>query len=267
MSPLIRLIIFDWAGTTVDFGSRAPAAAFRRLYAAHGVEVTEAEARRPMGLNKREHLLQMFGDASIAARWRATHGREWCDRDVDAMYHEFMPLQLETIQDHSLLVPGLLETVTQLRAQGLKVGGTSGYFRAAMETVTEIAAGRGFQVDANVGADDVASGRPAPWMIFRVMERLGVYPASAVVNVGDTVADIGAGLAAGCWSIGVCDSSSLTGLSEAEFCQLPETERRARVAVTAEIFRGAGAHATIDSIQDLPSLIERLSGTPRRLYN
>ena len=53
----IRLIVFDWAGTTVDFGSRAPATAFTNVFAAHGVSMSDDEACGPMGLNKREHLV------------------------------------------------------------------------------------------------------------------------------------------------------------------------------------------------------------------
>lgn len=261
----VQLVVFDWAGTTIDFGSRAPTAAFCRLFAAHGVEVSEAEARAPMGLNKREHLLRMFAEPALAARWQAVHGRSWNEQDIDTMYHEFMPIQLETIQRHSELVPGLLGAVSRLRDNGVKIGATTGYFTEAANTVVSSAAAAGFTVDANFCADDVPQGRPAPWMIFRVMERLGVYPPAAVVNVGDTVADIHAGLAAGCWSVGVCDSSSVTGLSAADFARLSAAERTERITAAAAVFRRAGCHATIDTMSDLPNLIAQLTGTPRRL--
>ena len=45
----IRLVAFDLAGTTIDFGSRAPAGVFVELFARHGVTVSEAEVRGPMG--------------------------------------------------------------------------------------------------------------------------------------------------------------------------------------------------------------------------
>ena len=60
------------------------------------------------------------------------------------------------------------------------------------------------------------AGRPAPWMIFRCMEALNVYPPAAVVKVGDTVIDIEDGLNAGAWSVGVVDSSNEMSLTAAE---------------------------------------------------
>jgi len=256
----LQLVIFDWAGTTIDFGSRAPMLSFTGVFAAHGVEVTPAEASAPMGLNKREHLIAMFSNPAVAARWQAQHSRSWNEQDVDTMYHEFMPLQMQNIQRNSALVPGLLEVVTNLRQRGLQIGATTGYFHEATHTIAALTKAAGFEPAANVCADDVPQGRPAPWMIFRVMEQLGVYPPAAVVNVGDTIPDIKSGLAAGCWSIGVCDSSSMTGLSVQEFAELPADERARRIAKTAEAFRAAGAHAVIETIADLPDLLDRLEG-------
>src|SRR5262245_29285556 len=45
----LKAIIFDWAGTTVDHGSRAPVRVFVEILKRSGVAITEAEARGPMG--------------------------------------------------------------------------------------------------------------------------------------------------------------------------------------------------------------------------
>ncbi|MGV2339672.1 MAG UNVERIFIED_CONTAM: hypothetical protein LVR18_38635 [Planctomycetaceae bacterium] len=52
----IQAVVFDWAGTTVDHGSRAPAAVFQEIFRRRGVEITAAEARGPMGRAKHEHI-------------------------------------------------------------------------------------------------------------------------------------------------------------------------------------------------------------------
>lgn len=267
MKHSIALVVFDWAGTTIDFGSLAPAAAFKSVFAEHGVEVTDAEARAPMGLNKRQHLISMLSQPRVAVLWQSVHGRSWNDSDVDQMYHEFMPLQLKSIEQHSSLVAGLVETVNELRSMGCKVAGTTGYFREAAELVAAKASASGFAPDANVCADDVADGRPAPWMIYRAMDRTGVYPPSCVLNVGDTVADIQAGINAGCWSVGVCDSSSIMGLGADDFAALPDQQRAVKLQDVAKSFQSAGSHATIATISQLPALIQKINrsqdGKPR----
>jgi len=256
----IQLIVFDWAGTTIDFGSCAPAASFAKVFASHGVEVSDQEAREPMGMNKREHLTTMLKSPGIASRWKSVHGQEWTEADVDTMYGEFIPVQMKAIEEHAELVPHLLDVVGQLRSRDLKIGGSTGYFREAATAVAKRAAEAGFEPDENVCADDVPQGRPAPWMIYRLMQSLGIYPASSVVKVGDTLADIEAGLQAGCWSVGVCDSSSLMGLSHQEYLELSADRRSDLMQRTAQTFRDAGSHAVVDSIEELPSLIDELNG-------
>ena len=255
----IRLVVFDWAGTTVDFGSCAPAAAFVEVFAQHGVQVSADEARQPMGLNKRDHLVAMLSDPAVAERWKTTNGKPWTQQDVDRMYAAFAPIQLRTIEQHADLTPGLLGVVSELRSRGIQIGATTGYFHEAAAAVALRAADSGYKPDVSICADDVPAGRPAPWMIYRVMERLNVYPARLVVKVGDTTADVKAGLAAGCWSIGVCDSSSLVGLTKARFDELSTSERNAKLNRAAAVFREAGAHAVVHTLSELPSAIDELA--------
>jgi phosphonoacetaldehyde hydrolase len=260
----VRLVVFDWAGTTVDHGCFAPVAGFVRTFARHGVEVTAYQARGPMGLQKRDHLLAMLRNPEVARRWRDTHGRDWTEADVERLYQDFVPLQMEVLDEHSRLVPGLPDCVAELRRRGILIGGTTGYFHEAAERVYRLAERQGFVPDSNMCAEDVPEGRPAPWMMFRVMEALRVYPGAAVVKVGDTVPDIGEGLNAGVWSVGVTGSGSEVGCSAEELAALPHEERRTRLAAARRMLLDAGAHAVIDSLAELPPLIDAISERLRR---
>ncbi|MFM8273020.1 MAG: phosphonoacetaldehyde hydrolase [Gemmata sp.] len=255
----IKLVVFDWAGTTIDFGCRAPAGAFVAAFAAAGVSVTLAEARGPMGLHKKDHIRAMLRATDLGARWRAAAGRDWSEGDVEDLYRRVTPLQVAAAAKYSALIPGVPEVAAQLRAQGIKVAATTGYFRAAADAVLAAATRQGYEPDFAICADDVPAGRPAPWMIFRCMERLGVYPPAAVLKVGDTVIDIEDGRNAGCWSAGVVDSSNEMGLSAEELCALPAAEREARRAGVAARYRAAGAHAVAATAADVPALVGDLN--------
>ena len=63
---MIRAVIFDWAGTTVDYGCFAPVQAFQEAFAHHGVPVTLEETRKPMGMLKRDHIRTMLRMERIA---------------------------------------------------------------------------------------------------------------------------------------------------------------------------------------------------------
>ena len=62
----IEAVIFDWAGTTVDYGCFAPVQAFQEAFAHHGVPVTLEETRKPMGMLKRDHIRTMLRMERIA---------------------------------------------------------------------------------------------------------------------------------------------------------------------------------------------------------
>jgi 2-aminoethylphosphonate--pyruvate transaminase/phosphonoacetaldehyde hydrolase len=258
---ILKLVVFDLAGTTVDFGSLAPMAAFERAFSEHGVSVSHDEIRPFMGLHKRDHIRNMLSTAAIAERWRSVHGSAWTDADLEALYRSFLPLQLAVLPDHGAIVPGLLEVVLAIRQRGLRIAATTGYFAEATRLVLNLAANQGFVPDCARGADDVKAGRPAPWMMFSIMEQLQVYPPAAVIKVGDTLADIQEGLAAGAWSLGVTSTSSECGCSEREFEALKDDERRSRLAAVRRKFIDAGAHAVIDTLTELPALLDKLDAT------
>lgn len=255
----IRLVVADLAGTTIDFGSSAPAGVFVSLFARHGVAVTDAEARGPMGTAKRDHIAALAALPSVAAAWRAKHAAEFTEADLDRLYAEFIPLQLEVLPDFGDLVPGTAEAAAALRAMGVQVAVTTGYDTAMMKVVLDAAASQGFVPDAAVCASDVAAGRPAPWMIYRAMEACGVWPPRAVVAVGDTIADVEAAVNAGVVAVGVTATGNMLGLSRAAHDALAPAERAERLAVAAERMRAAGADAVIESVAELPALLPTLS--------
>jgi phosphonoacetaldehyde hydrolase len=259
----IQLVVLDWAGTTVDFGCFAPVASFAMALKRHGVSTTDEQVRQPMGMAKLDHLRALLEIPELSERWRARHGRPWDETDVGRIYRDdYIPLQMEAIAGHDRLVPGLLPVVEAIRSRNVKIATTTGYFREAARLVFDSASRQGYARDLDVLPDEVSVARPAPWMIFRAMETLGVYPPSSVVKVGDTPADIAEGVNAGAWSVGVIASSSEVGLSEVAWKSLSERDRRAYVDSTRSKFEQAGAHATIETLVELPGLIADLENRP-----
>ena len=110
----IEGIIFDWAGTTVDFGCMAPVRAFMDSFAANGVTVTEEETRKPMGMLKRDHIRTMLSMDRIGEAWKDANGSAWAEEDVEKVYSHFEPELLSTLANYSKVKPGVIETVAGL---------------------------------------------------------------------------------------------------------------------------------------------------------
>ena len=254
----VKAVIFDWSGTVVDFGSRAPAAAFVEVFREFGVELTVPEARGPMGLAKRDHIRALGRIPRVDAAWREAHGRAIDDAEVDRIHAAFEPLTARVAARHASLVPGAAEAAAELRRRGIRIGSTTGYTRPIMERVLPLAAKQGFAPDNLVCAGDLPAGRPTPLMMYQCFVALGVWPAAAVVKVDDTAPGIEEATAAGSWAVGVAMSGNAVGLAPEELARLDAGEKaRLREGAAAEL-RAAGAHYVIDTVADLLPVVEMI---------
>ena len=251
-------VIFDWAGTTVDFGSFAPMGVFVETFADFGIEVSIDEARAPMGLPKRAHIEAMLAVPRIAAAWRDTRGAAATQADVDALYALFVPKNETVAARYATLVPGTVEVMAALRARGLKIGSTTGYTRSIMAHVLPVAAAQGYSPDNLVCSDDLSEGRPGPQGMVRCCEDLGVASPQALIKVDDTVPGILEGVSAGALTVGVALSGNAVGLSVEALAALPAPEVDSVRKKAGSILLEAGADHVIDTIADLPDLLSRL---------
>jgi phosphonoacetaldehyde hydrolase len=256
----LKAVTLDWAGTTVDYGCFAPTSVFIEVFRRRGIEISMEQARGPMGAHKRDHIAAIAGMEEVAKRWREQLGRPCNDEDIDAMYREFIPLQLECLADHADLIPGAIEAVAEFRRRGLKIGSTTGYNAEMMAALIPEARRRGYEPDSSVSVSDVPAGRPYPWMCFQTAINLQVYPMEAHVKVGDTVPDIEEGLNAGMWTVGVAKTGNEMGLTLAQVEELAPDVREARLARAYEKLYRAGAHYVVDGIGDVPALLDEIDG-------
>ena len=251
----VQAVILDWAGTTQDHGVFAPATVFVDLFRARGIEISMAQARRPMGLYKLDHIRAITRDPDAATEWRRVHGVDCTEDDVLAMFEEFKPMQEAAVARHAGLIRGTVEVVAEMRRRGCLIGSTTGYTRSAAEIAAREASRQGYEPDAMVCADEVPAGRPEPWMVLRNMELLRVFPPAAVVKIGDTLFDVDEGINAGTWTVGLSRTGNYVGLSEADLASLDPHEQRRRVVEAEEMLRRRGAHYVVETIADvLPCL-------------
>ena len=254
----VKLVILDWAGTTMDYGCYAPAVVFVEVYKRNGVEISMEEAREPMGAHKLVHIRKISQIPAVARRWQGVHGRPCTEDDVRKMFDQFVPLQLDCLAQYADLIPGTLEVVAELRKRGVKIGSTTGYTGEMMALLLAEARERGYTPDSTVCATDVPAGRPEPWMCLRNAENLGVYPMEACVKIGDTLPDIDEGLNAGMWTIGLAKSGNELGMNEKEIAALPADQLPACLERAYGRMAAAGAHYVVDTIAEVLPVIDRI---------
>jgi len=251
-------IILDWAGTTVDYGCFAPIEAFRRAFAHYRIHPTIEEIRAPMGIEKRAHIAQMLEGDRLADMWEDEHGYPPTSADCDRINARFEPALFEVLPRHADLLPGVYEALNVIRQRGIAIGSSTGYSREMMDIVAALAKEGGYEPDCLVCPEEVRTGRPAPYMIWRNLETLGIKSIDRVVKVGDTAVDMQEGKNAGCLCVGIIEGSSMLGLSQDEWERLDQNQQTQAREKTMREYHAAGADYIINDFSQLPVLLDAL---------
>lgn len=228
----IELVVFDMAGTTIEHGDQV-LRAFETALKKNEVPATEGEIKDRMGASKRE-VIRFFVE-------RCCGGREVATKLVERVYSDFGQTLKEYYSNGGARpIAGAEETFDWLHSRGVKVALTTGFDRSVADTLLEAVGWESEIIDASVCSDEVVQGRPAPFLIFRAMERTEVVDTNQVIAVGDTVLDLQAGDNAGVRGVvGVLSGSH-------------DLERLGKVRHTH----------ILPSVADLPRLIENELSQP-----
>lgn len=249
MVKSVKAVIFDWAGTTIDYGCFAPVQGFLDGFKSIGIDITHEMARKPMGLLKIDHT------RAIAAMLPEPISEE----QILKAYEVFETTLFANIEQHCDVKDHVLETIAALRARGIKIGSTTGYTSAMMERVLKKAGEQGYSPDYCISSDRVIKGRPHPYMIWSNLMHFGISDTREAVKVGDTAADIAEGKNANCWTVGVIMGSSELGLTRGELAALSESELKQRKEAVRAAYYQAGADYIIDDMDGLLDVVDDIN--------
>jgi phosphonoacetaldehyde hydrolase len=259
MVKRVEAVIFDWAGTTVDHGSLAPVKAVTEVFGRNGIAVSEAEARRDMGIYKKDHIRNILRMPETVAKWRAHRGVAPNESDVDDLFAQFIPLQFEVLERYSGMISGVAQTVERLRSRGLRIGSSTGYTRPMSNILLAAARKSGYSPDVSLCPDDVGGGRPYPWMCLRIALEFKLSSVVCAVKVGDTVSDIDEARNAGMWAVGVVETGNEMGVSAQELQAMPAEECASKATRARARLRDAGADFLIDGVTALDPVLDKIN--------
>jgi phosphonoacetaldehyde hydrolase len=255
----VKAVVFDWAGTMIDFGCMAPVEALVDCFAAEGIALSEENARRDMGKAKIDHLEAILADRSVMAQWLAQKGALPSQADIDRLYERLAPAMKAAATRSAQLIPGAAQTVAALRALGVKIGSGTGYTREMMADILPRAAEQGYAPDMVVCAGETPSGRPAPLMTWKALIELDAWPARACIKIDDAPVGIEEGRMAGCWTVGLSASGNGVGLTREALDALPKDQRQHRIAEAARALKDAGADFVIEDISQFMAVVHEIA--------
>jgi len=222
-SVALKLVVLDIGGTLIADHGEVPEAMLG-AFARKGITVTPQEFSEWRGAAKRgmvQHFVEQRGPQT---------GRPAL---IEAIYNDFTTTASKAYANVQPIA-GAENALKELQAMNLLLATTTGFDRVL---TTQVLSHLGWQhyFVASITSDDVADGRPAPYMLFRAMEAAHVNDVRQVLAIGDTPLDLqaannaGVGAVIGVWS----------------------------GAATEERLRKERSSAVLPSVAALPELIKR----------
>ncbi|MFJ4263124.1 HAD family hydrolase [Paenarthrobacter nicotinovorans] len=221
----LRLAVVDMVGTTITDDGRTEQALSRAL-AEHGIEPGSSRfesmlgyARDTMGFSKMTVFSNLFEDPAVASS---------ANKVFERAYDEL-------IEDGGVrAIAGAEDAILWMRESGIRICLATGFGRHTQNMVLESLGWMGL-ADLSLCPADAGRGRPYPDMILTAVLALDLDDVRDVAVVGDTSSDMLSGVRSGASLI----AGVLTGShSEATL-------------------RAAGATVVVDSIKQLPLLVEK----------
>jgi phosphonatase-like hydrolase len=193
---MIRMVVFDMAGTTVDENNIVYKTLQQVINAAgfdFSLEQVLTEGAGKEKLVAIKDILSLAGsqpDDSLANKIYASF-----TNDLAIAYDRF---ELKP-------QPGAEELFKILKGKDILVVLNTGYNQATADSILQKLGWEiGLQIDELVTASNVTNNRPDPDMILLAMKEFRITDAKEVVKVGDSIIDIEEGINAGCGlSIGI----------------------------------------------------------------
>lgn len=256
MRKEIKAVIFDWAGTTVDYGCFAPLDVFVQVFKEIGIEITYEEARKPMGMLKIDHIKALLKMERIHSLWLEKFNRDYTMEDINSLYERFEEVLFASLENFAEPVPGMLDLQKELRDRGLKIGSTTGYTKEMLDIVAPKAKAFGYYPDFRITSTEVPAGRPYPYMIYQNMITLAIPNRNSIIKIGDTTVDMKEGKNAGVWTVGILKGGSELGLSQKEVETMDHAQLKKLMDATAKRLYSAGADYVVEQVGDLPHIID-----------
>jgi phosphonoacetaldehyde hydrolase len=243
----IRLVVLDGPGTLFDFGGVQSRHALLAVLAQHQLTPTVESIAECLGLAGRDAIPQLLVGLNEPLERAA---KMIADLDI---------AQQRVLEDLAEPVPHAVQAVELLRQNGTAVIVSTCLSDAESDELLDSLGDAGIDPTDVVTAEDVPCGAPAPWIVYRAMEKANVYPASLVMLIADTPEQVLAAVNAGVWAVGITSCSAALGLDRDEFATLSEDEREASLDPVRNLFLEVGVHAVIDSMDEVPQLLEEIN--------
>ena len=211
-----------------------------------------------MGKNKKEHINLILEDKYVKRSWFHKYGSFPTSTDTNKVYNEFSRYQIRDGIQNMEVIPETKKCINYMAENCISTGVTTGFNKPIMMGIRDKLLDNGIFIDSYISSTCLKRpGRPNPYMIKHIMDKLSITNPKSVVKIDGTVIGLQEGKAAGCITIGVAKWSTNMLITEKNQ-RLKREEYVERLKNSRLRLKEAEPDFIITSLDEVPTLIETI---------
>lgn len=238
--------IFDLSGVLVDAGVRIPYIALTSAFHFNGVYIPDNMIHFALGRNEEKYIDSICKIHKCSTKYNKIYN----------MYKKNL-IKLNESEYFNAPIHGAIKLTQTLKKQGYLIGITTNYNRDIFEIIKPTLAKNCILYDEVVCRDDTMSGRPEPFMLYKMLNELKLYNTD-VIKIGESYLSLCESYNARIDNINVIDTCSEMGIDEETFddmCYILKDDKRKKVMDRLAFYYQPKYY--INSVHDLCKIIQK----------
>ena len=254
---MIKACIFDLGGTIIDKYSLTPLLSLKQTFSRRDITLNQTRLLNDNWMDKQAHMLKLLNDTNVLNQWLKRYMDYPDEYDVKILFNDFYQNQHEYLKNDIEIIPETRECISYLRFNYIKTGSMSEHNQTNTELIQHQFEREKIYLDSYVSSCQKNHKRKEIQMIHQNITNMGIRYPQEVMKIDDNVSGIKEGNNAGCITVGVAKWSVHMNILNSY--KIDETERQEKLKRTRGLLKDAGADHVIDSLDELPRLIEKIN--------
>jgi len=255
---MIKSCIFGLGGTIVDKYALTTFLSLRKVFETVEIHISQNLLSKNIELSANSRIISIISEKDILDRWLEKYDNYPDEYDIRSLISLYHSIHTGYCKNLITILPETKKCIEYLREQDILIGCTTNYSRTNMNLIKQRLDNNNIIIDNYVSAN--INQKPYPYMIHKNMKDFMIYNPRNIIKISNSVSGIQEGNKAGCWNVGVARWSihmNIYGISEAY--SLPSQELQSNLDNSRNTLEKAGADFVINTLDELPTIIEHLN--------
>ena len=248
-------VIFDLAGTIIDFGSLATIDAMKEVFKKRQIKISTEIIKKHMGIKKIDHIKKITLHQKFKKEGNRLQRRNFTKKDLNSVSKDFDKSLVEKVKMKLNVIPNAKKIFRILRKKNILIGSTTGYPKRIIRLIKPFLKKRNILPKEIISVEDVKKGRPSAQMCNKILKKLKIKNPKNCLKIDDSFSGISEGKNAKMLTAGLIFTGIQIGMSKKRLGKISINEKIKKRKLISKEFKKLGCDFIFDDLYGLTKII------------